>query len=1187
MTILNTDIKLMASQRLDDNDDGGGMMSAVEVEDGVVNNLFPDISRLDRTYGRVNLRKAYAAVRTANKDRYYGAHAIITDAPDDPRVSVIMFTTGSYTDERVNARDRIESYVVRGPESPYVLLGDQLQGQRTVRLYSRVDTKLPEVGQVYLLRHENAGGSLIGAEQYVRISAVEHQEQEFEDDRGPFTRRVYTLEIGAPLVATFPGPATASRYSAHGSPTLFRATQVADASRYYGIVPLVQAITPGDMSIKAASIYGQLVPSATVESPVVDVQAGVQRANYVQAGAPVQFAVSATATSRTFGRAVMPASVRVAFTSWLTGSWTAEDNGTGELLDVSSGVRRATIDYATGLVTGLPTNGNFTHTFTATPAAAIYDTAQTDSEKIELANRGYNYVRTLRPIPQPGTLFVDYMAQGQWYRMQDNGKGALVDEFGGAGTIDYVTGSVVATLGALPDVGSQVIFTWATPVMYERLSNLGLTIKPPTVRQVLAASEAGRVLVPGSLTLTWNGGANTATDNGNGMITGHAGGEVNYATREVRITPTSVPAAGSVIQAAYHTAAMQQALFSMPTRDGNGDITLTLASNLMPGTVRLAWNTDLTLPPEGTKIVTVDPILVARDDGNGLLFLDSGEEIGSVNYSTGSVTFTPDNTVKYPVQVYTRQGAEGAIRFSHIEYALVPQIAPPNFELGASFAQQDPGSADTDELILSSIELDLTPFTVNSLVPGSVSITLLGRTYLDRAGVLYSNIDTATGSGFASGSIDYASGRLTIDVWNANSSAALTINSALTKYGEVYTNNVYFRTPGAPLRPMSVYFRANASDGTLITATPNAQGLIDTNDMQGSIDYETGVVDIAFGAWVLESTLTNEQREESWYHPADIRPDGTIWVPRRVEPGTMKFNAVVYSMMPLDATILGLDPVRLPIDGRVPIIRNGDVVVVHSTKQQTLPGGLTAGQVLALEHELLAAVRLLDQNGEAVDPLLYSVDRAAGEVTLADPLDLGAYAEPLIAEYRIEDMALVNEAQINGQLGLVGAISRAYDPADTFVSSALIFGDLGSRVHHLFSQATWTGAWSDSRIGSNTTAQYNDLLYPLQVNNKNAIRERWAIIFTSATTFNVVGEVSGQIATGNTTANCAPVNPITGEPYFTILWEGWGGGWATNNVLRFNTDAAHAPVWIARTTISGTPTQEDDAFKLQIRGDAD
>jgi hypothetical protein len=54
-----------------------------------------------------------------------------------------------------------------------------------------------------------------------------------------------------------------------------------------------------------------------------------------------------------------------------------------------------------------------------------------------------------------------------------------------------------------------------------------------------------------------------------------------------------------------------------------------------------------------------------------------------------------------------------------------------------------------------------------------------------------------------------------------------------------------------------------------------------------------------------------------------------------------------------------------------------------------------------------------------------------------------------------------------------------------------------------------------------------------------------------------------------------------------VLAAGWGSGWATNNVLRFNTDAAHAPIWVARTTISGAATHNDDSFKIEARGDAD
>ena len=47
-----------------------------------------------------------------------------------------------------------------------------------------------------------------------------------------------------------------------------------------------------------------------------------------------------------------------------------------------------------------------------------------------------------------------------------------------------------------------------------------------------------------------------------------------------------------------------------------------------------------------------------------------------------------------------------------------------------------------------------------------------------------------------------------------------------------------------------------------------------------------------------------------------------------VYPGSLRYNAVSYAYLPLDAELVGVDPVRLPADGRVPIFRDGDVIVV-------------------------------------------------------------------------------------------------------------------------------------------------------------------------------------------------------------------------------------------------------------------
>jgi len=107
MPISVEDVKLMASQRLTDTDDGGGRMTGNEIVDGNVNNLFPDISRLDRVYGRVSLRKAFVAVQTADNDTYNGAHVILSVPAQDPNVSVCLFSTNDPHDERTAARDRI------------------------------------------------------------------------------------------------------------------------------------------------------------------------------------------------------------------------------------------------------------------------------------------------------------------------------------------------------------------------------------------------------------------------------------------------------------------------------------------------------------------------------------------------------------------------------------------------------------------------------------------------------------------------------------------------------------------------------------------------------------------------------------------------------------------------------------------------------------------------------------------------------------------------------------------------------------------------------------------------------------------------------------------------------------------------------------------------------------------------
>lgn len=478
-------------------------------------------------------------------------------------------------------------------------------------------------------------------------------------------------------------------------------------------------------------------------------------------------------------------------------------------------------------------------------------------------------------------------------------------------------------------------------------------------------------------------------------------------------------------------------------------------------------------------------------------------------------------------------------------------------------------------------EIDLTPNLDNQIIiPGSVCFTWGTDTYFDRLGKIYRNISATTGLGTLVGSLDYTTGKVTLDTYDEGDNT-IEVHSLLTRFGKQFFTSGVFRTPGAPIRPGSLSIQATMSDGTLLSATAEFDGNISAGPLLGYVDVETGVVYLACGEYVL--VAGNETKP--WFDLAAV-VDDQVWKPAFIFAETLSYTCVVYSYIPLDADLIGIDPVRLPVDGRVPIVKKGNVVVVHNTQTQQLSTGLTAGQEITLNREDISVVRLYDANGLYVPTVHYSFDKVTQILTMADPLDLSSFTEPLVANHRREDMALVSEVQINGQLTLARGLKHDYPVEGTFVSSALLFGDLQARVYGLFDQKTWTSSWSDDQIGDASTANFNDIDYPITCTNKGAVKERWAIKHTdSSGHIEVIGEKYGVVYDGYITQDIQPINPATGEPFFHIPFEGWGAGWSTSNVLRFNTDAADGHVWVARTTLQGEETEPEDEFTLQIRGD--
>ncbi|KAB2888872.1 MAG: hypothetical protein F9K32_14790 [Desulfobulbaceae bacterium] len=1185
-------------------------MTGNEIVDGNINNLFPDISRLDRVYGRVSLRKAFVAVQTGDTEVYSGAHVVLSKPAADPNVSVCMFTTGDPHDERVEARNRLESYVTVGPRYRGWLWGDQPAGSRQILIFQVKGSGIPDVGDVLVLYNNRGLGN--EEKQYVRITKAELSSAEFNatsesseygETAMAFQRDILKLEIGDPLRYTFVGLEISKNDSL---PTNVYTTTVSDAAKYYGVMQPTAPINQGDIEINVDSIFTHLVPSAQGESPMVDLSVG-EAGPVVGSGQSYSFTVASLAVANGvqvhFGRGIKPGTLTITTSNGKTYT----DDSNGILMEGTTQV--GTVEYATGTITFVAITGYTANlTVSAIIGVEVRRVPNTHYQQVVLANRGYNYTMILEPLPIPGSVWVDYLSQGKWYRLRDNGKGTLIPDIAntGTGTVSYTTGSLILTCGALPDAETAIIYNWANPIETVDLSG-SVSVDVAEISHTLANAPVD----PGSLVITWPTGVSstaTATDNGEGVITGWATGWINYSTGELAFKPTSLITAEGQYEIDYEKYPVISGGHDGSWTNTGGIVTFTLPSG--PIKAR-SVNIDLVV-----RFGAYPHVYRLKDDGSGNLsspgwkievpvshptwpgYSEAGGITGTIDYinrtvsiNIASVTgiekwrepylkkqYTPNGSsivnISWVTQYYDQEErniewADGIIDDLYYNYAL-------------SAAAQE----TANELIASQpFILDLTPnMAGQTIVPGSVNFSWSGNRYVDRLGKLYRNPAPTTGLGAEAGSIDYSTGIVTLSLYDGGSNT-IALHSLLGRIGNQLVSSCVFRTPGAPLRPGSITIIGTTIDGLTINGSSDFDGLITGANVRGTVNYEKGIVWLEFGSMVPDSA---EYLDQEWYDPDDV-VDGQIFKPTSAFSDTLSYACVAYSYIPLDADLIGLDPVRLPSDGRVPIVKVGDVVVVHNTDNDTLPNPLSAGQVITLSRPNISSVELYDSSESAlrVPSTKYDWDKDLQKLTMADPLDLTGFVYPIVCMHKVEDMALVSGVQINGQIIVNTGLQNAYPVAGTYVSTALLFGDLQARAYGLFDQKTWTNVWSDDLIGDATAASYNEINYPILVTNDGAVRERWALVFTGVDSFNIIGEKYGIVGTGYTTNDCSPINPSTGEPFFFLDYRGWGAGWAVNNVVRFNTEGANHDLWIARTTLQGPATEPNDQFTLQIRGDAE
>lgn len=122
--INRSDLKIFPSERLTDNDDGGGMPTGTPIQ-GVANELFNPISSIARVNGGFFVRKIFMGVQRADDEPLIGSFVAITQPPKDKSVSYLLFRANKFGESRAEIVKRIEAYSVATIESRMTLLSTQ------------------------------------------------------------------------------------------------------------------------------------------------------------------------------------------------------------------------------------------------------------------------------------------------------------------------------------------------------------------------------------------------------------------------------------------------------------------------------------------------------------------------------------------------------------------------------------------------------------------------------------------------------------------------------------------------------------------------------------------------------------------------------------------------------------------------------------------------------------------------------------------------------------------------------------------------------------------------------------------------------------------------------------------------------------------------------------------------------
>lgn len=531
-------------------------------------------------------------------------------------------------------------------------------------------------------------------------------------------------------------------------------------------------------------------------------------------------------------------------------------------------------------------------------------------------------------------------------------------------------------------------------------------------------------------------------------------------------------------------------------------------------------------------------------------------KISEVNIEVPDLlTQSPNFYAEYQYQAYTGQGSIGGSRLVTITKKLTQEELT---RVGNSISATLNPAVTKDQYFtlfyMSTQDLRFHSFTTSQTITlGAGERVLKGHVRLKKATEETIVTDDGQGrfisAGYVFATINYDTGVIT-EIDPVDYSGTITENlGAIIEKGDRTISAKQWQLPDSSFARDSLYITYESATGTTFSASSDLSGNITGTNCTGTVS-ETGYVDIEFSQGVKPASITYD------YNQVEVT---TVPSP----PG-------------------GFDTSTLPNNGIVRIFHEFTPVSVQN-RSRSNAATLTSGQVLNVLADA-DFIDIVDSTGASLWSVTddnYSYDSATGELTIN--AGISAFTAPYIVTAIQSELALIDAIQGN-QISLLTPLSRAY-PAGATLSSVQVLGDFQAQTKDERTLAAWQNNFAD--FGASASSAINTTQYPIELTNIGAIAQRWAIVFTSTTAYNVIGEFVGNIYSGDTLNDCTPINSFAGAPYFILRKEAFGAGLNPGEAFLFETIAASKPTMVTRSVSPGHSEIVRDNSTLSFRGNKD